>query len=92
LDYFNPVTKILMEKNLSSEDAVKDIYKIHSRKFKLRKIVWNTARFTSVKLGYDQTEYLRKIICEYFDLTDDELPRKNKQKKVKKKRKVKFCR
>lgn len=77
MDYFNAINKILIERNWSNEDATREIYKAHKAEFLGRKVTsWSAKRFNSVKLGYDETVWLRKLVADFFGISEDLIPRK----------------
>ena len=77
MDYENTITQILMKKRWTVKKAVKEIYKKHRREFQLREIVWTAQRFNLVKLGYDETIWLRRLIADFFGIDEKSIPRKN---------------
>lgn len=77
MDYENPITKILIEKRWTVKKAAQEIYKKNKKEFQFRGIVWTAQRFNLVKLGYDETVWLRRLIADFFGIDEKVIPRKN---------------
>ncbi|GJQ57415.1 MAG: hypothetical protein SCALA701_02160 [Candidatus Scalindua sp.] len=81
MGFENPIVEILKARRWTTERAAREIYKAFKKEFKLRGTVWTSARFNMVKLGHDETKWLRKILSEFFEINEEDIPRNDKRSK-----------
>ena len=77
----NPITEILKKKKWTTAEATREIYKKYKKEFAFKGIVWTQARFNLVKLGYDETDWLRNLLAEFFGIKEKDIPRRDKRTK-----------
>ncbi len=77
----NPIVEILKARRWTTERAAREIYKANKKEFRLRGTVWTPARFNMVKLGHDETKWLRKVLSEFFQINEEDIPRKDRRSK-----------
>lgn len=77
----NSISKILQAKNWNSEKAAIELYKANKAEFERRDTVWTAARFNAVKLGYDETAWLREVVSKFFGVNENDIPRRDKRTK-----------
>lgn len=85
MDYTNPINKHLIKKGMTQQEAFKRMKNVFGVAMKKRGIKWTMQRYSSVKLGYDETPFLRECFCKFFGISDKKLPRKNQYQSIKSK-------
>ncbi len=81
MDYGNPITQELIKRRWTSRRAAKEIYKKYRKEFEKKGIVWSAQRFNLVKLGHDESKWIRKILADFFSIKEEEIPRRDSRTK-----------
>lgn len=67
----------LAKRQWTNEFAAKKLYKKYKKDFDKRKLgPLKTVRFNNVKLGNDQSQWIRDLFAEFFGVKESDIPRK----------------